>query len=100
MQDPNYPSSHIKHHRATKAEVALRREALFAIVSEMKPMTVRQVFYLASVRDIARKSETGYTKVPIDLAQMRCGSALPYGWLTNDTRWPGKPRMFSADHAA
>jgi hypothetical protein len=44
MQDPDYPSSHIKHDRATKAEVALRREALFAIVSEMKPMTVRQVF--------------------------------------------------------
>lgn len=53
-----YQTSHIKRHRSTKAEVAARRDALFEIVSAMKPMTVRQVFYQATVRDIVEKSET------------------------------------------
>jgi hypothetical protein len=50
-----------------KAEVELRREKLFEIVEAMKPMTVPQVFYQATVRDIVEKSEAGYTKVQTDL---------------------------------
>jgi hypothetical protein len=58
-----YEASHIKRGRATKAEVELRRQKLLSIVAEMQPMTVRQVFYQASVRGIVEKSEAGYTKV-------------------------------------
>jgi hypothetical protein len=45
----NYQASHIKRHRATKAEIEGRRSALFDIVANMRPMTVRQVFYQATV---------------------------------------------------
>lgn len=89
-----YPASHIKRHRSTKAEVEQRRDALFEIVSAMKPMTVRQVFYQATVRNIVEKSEAGYTKVQTDLVQMRRAGTLPYDWLADNTRWQRKPRTF------
>src|SRR5262249_57121730 len=49
-----------RRHRSTKAEVEARREKLLEIVEAMKPMTVRQVFYQATVRGIIEKSERGY----------------------------------------
>jgi hypothetical protein len=91
-----YPASHIRRHRATKAEVEHRRESLLATVTEMRPMTVRQVFYQASVRGIVGKSEAGYTKVQTDLVQMRRAGMLPYNWLADNTRWQRKPRTFSS----
>ena len=63
----SYQASQIKRHRATKAEVEERRDALFDIVADMQPMTVRQVFYQATVRGIVEKTEAGYAKVQTDL---------------------------------
>jgi hypothetical protein len=89
-----YQATHIKRHRATKVEVAARRQALFDIVADMQPMTVRQVFYQATVQDIIEKTEAGYTKVQTDLVQMRRSGLLPYDWLADNTRWQRKPRSF------
>lgn len=88
-------ASPIKRHRSTKAEVELRRNALIDIVSAMRPMTVRQVFYQATVRGIVEKSEAGYDKVQTDLVQMRRGGELSYTWLTDHTRYQRKPITFS-----
>lgn len=93
---PAYTASPIKRHRATKEEVEARRLDLFAIVAKMKPMTVRQVFYQATVRGIVEKSETGYAKVQTDLVQMRRAGELPYHWLADNTRWMRKPTTFSS----
>ena len=41
-------------------------------------MTVRQVFYQATVAGIVEKSEAGYNKVQTDLVQMRKAGSLPY----------------------
>ena len=46
---PLYQASPIKRLRSTKAEVEQRRAALLEIVAAQKPMTVRQVFYQATV---------------------------------------------------
>src|SRR4051794_2538414 len=91
-----YLASPIKRPRATKAEVERRRESLFDIVEAMKPMTVRQVFYQATVRAIVEKSEAGYKKVQNDLVLMRKAGELPYDWLADNTRWQRKPRTFSS----
>jgi hypothetical protein len=91
-----YQASPIKRQRATKAEVELRRLDLLRIVSEMKPMTVRQVFYQATVRGIVEKSEAGYNKVQTDLVNMRRAGSLPYDWLADNTRWQRKPDTFSS----
>ncbi len=88
-----YVASPIKpRQRSTRQQVDDRREALIAIVRAMHPMTVRQVFYQASVRGIVDKSEAGYAKVQTDLALLRRGGAMPYDWLADNTRWQRKPR--------
>jgi hypothetical protein len=91
-----YEASPIKRRRATKAQVEGRRGDLLEIISEMKPMTVRQVFYQATVRGIVEKSDAGYNKVQTDLVQMRRASVLPYDWLADNTRWQRKLRTFSS----
>ena len=100
MTAPAYQASPIRRHRSTKAEVESRREKLIEIVESMKPMTVRQVFYQATVRGIVEKSEAGYTKVQTDLVLMRRAGDLPYYWLADNTRWQRKPNTFSSpEHA-
>ena len=66
-----YQASHIKRLQASRAEVATRREALFSIIAAQQPMTVRQVFYQATVRGVVEKTETGYNKVQTDSRFMR-----------------------------
>jgi hypothetical protein len=90
----NYQASPIKRFRATKAAVEERRLALYDIVADMQPMTVRQVFYQATVKGIVEKTEAGYTKVQTDLVLMRKSGMLPYDWLADNTRWQRKPRSF------
>src|SRR6478609_2238384 len=62
----------------------------------MKPMTVRQVFYQATVAGIVEKSEAGYNKVQTDLVQMRKEGSLPYSWLADNTRWQRKPDTYDS----
>ncbi|MDW9921906.1 hypothetical protein GOB36_15340 [Sinorhizobium meliloti] len=90
-----YPTSQIKRGpRATKAEVESRRAALFSIVQQHRPMTVRQVFYQATVRGIIDKTEHGYLKIQDDLTKMRRAGTLPYGWLTDSTRMQRSPTTY------
>jgi hypothetical protein len=93
---PSYGASPIKRSRSTKAEVVARREALLAIVDAGQPMTVRQVFYQATVRDLVEKAESGYTKVQTDLTLMRRDGSLPYNWLADNTRWQLKRNTFDS----
>lgn len=98
--DAVYQASRIKRKRATKAEMLERWEALYGIVERQRPMTVRQVFYQATVLGVVEKTEVGYCKVQTDLANMRRPGHLPYGWLADSTRWQRKPRMFTGiEHA-
>src|SRR6202008_2544373 len=89
-----YAAGQIKRQRATKAEVNARRSALYEIIAEMHPMTVRQVFYQATVRHLVEKSEAGYDKVQTDLTKMRRAGQLPYDWLTDHTRYQRKPQSY------
>jgi hypothetical protein len=82
--------------RSTKIEVEERRLALRSIVYAMRPMTVRQVFYQATVAGIVEKSEAGYNKVQTDLVQMRRSRRLPYAFLADNTRWQRKPNTFDS----
>ena len=100
---PVYPSSQIKakrRFRSTKLQMTERRTKLYAIVADMQPMTVRQVFYQATVHNIVEKDEAGYGKVQTDLVAMRKAGQLPYGWIADNTRIQRRPNSFSSiDHA-
>jgi hypothetical protein len=91
-----YEASLIKRKRSTKEQVRSLRQELYDIVSAMRPMTVRQVFYQATVRGAVEKTEAGYSKVQRALAQMRKEGAMPYGWLADNTRWQRKPQSFGS----
>ena len=84
-----------KRNRATKAGVEQRRRAVFDIVEAMRPMTVRQVFYQATVHGLVEKAQSGYVKVRDDLTLMRRAGELPYSWLADNTRWQMKPDTFN-----
>jgi hypothetical protein len=91
-----YGASRIKRVRSTKAEVEERRGALVEILEDMRPMTVRQVFYQATVRGLVEKEESGYDKVQTDLTKLRRGGEIPYHWLADNTRWQRKPQTFDS----
>jgi hypothetical protein len=88
--------SPIKRLRATKAQVGARWTSLLQIVEQQRPMTVRQVFYQATVHNLVEKTEAGYRKVQHALAEMRRAGALPYHWIADNTRWQRKPTTFSS----
>lgn len=91
-----YEACPIKRLRSTKAQVGDRRAALVDIVAEQRPMTVRQVFYQATVQNLVEKTEAGYTKVQTDLVKMRQDGSLPYSWIADNTRWQRRPRTFNS----
>jgi hypothetical protein len=62
----------------------------------MRPMTVRQAFYQATVAGLVEKSEAGYSKVQVDLTVMRKMGILSYDWLADNTRWQRKPKSFGS----
>jgi hypothetical protein len=77
--------------RAGRIEMAERADALLAIIAEMQPMTVRQVFYQASVRGIVDKPEAGYNRVQRVLVDLRRSGRLPWDHIADNTRWQRRP---------
>ncbi len=82
--------------RATRDEMAERFAVLRTIVAELRPCTVRQVFYQATIRGVVEKTEAGYDRVQRALVAMRRNGSLPYGWIADNTRWQMKPRTWSS----
>jgi hypothetical protein len=76
-----------KRRRRTKAEMEALREALFEIVAENEPATVRGVFYLASSAGVVPKTENeGYRPVQRELLKMRREGLILWGWITDGSR--------------
>ena len=92
----SYAASPIKRGRATKAEMQDRRERLYDIVSEGQPMSVRHAYYRAVVAGLVSKDDSGYNKVQRALAEMRLEGELPFGWISDNTRWMRKPTTYNS----
>ena len=83
--------------RRTKAAVQAIRDAIYQIVEEYQPMTVRQVFYQLVTRGVIAKTEAEYkTTVCRLLVQMRRDGQLPFHWIADNTRWQRKPRTYGS----
>ena len=74
--------------RATKQEIKEREEFIYAYAEEHKPVTVRQLFYAATVSKIVgiTKDEAGYGKIQRIALQMRQKHTLPYNWIADYSR--------------
>ncbi len=76
-----------KRARRTKADMEALREALFEIVAENEPVTVRGAFYLASSPGVVPKTENeGYHPVQRELLKMRREGVIPWGWIPDGSR--------------
>src|SRR5690554_4000080 len=85
-----------KKSRRTKKEMEALRDGLFSIVEELKPVTVRHVFYQAVSRGLIEKTEKEYCNVVKRLlGAMRMGGRIPFGWISDNSRWMRKPNSYS-----
>lgn len=91
-----YASRSIKRHRRTKAEIEQLKDSLLAIVDDIRPATVRQVYYQAVSRGIIEKTEQAYQNDVVRLLTvMRLSRLLPFDAISDNTRWQRKPVTYS-----
>ena len=94
--DEIYAACLIKGSRATKLEMEARFEALKRIVREVRPCSVRQVYYQATVHGVVDKTDPGYDKVQRGLVDLRRAGEIPYRDITDNTRWQIKPTTYNS----
>jgi hypothetical protein len=89
-------ASPIKRHRASQDEMEIRARFLIHYAELQKPVTVRQLFYAATVAGIPgiEKSEHGYAKVQEQVLALRRAGRLSYGSIADSTRYVRKPQTF------
>jgi hypothetical protein len=80
--------------------MGVRRFAVFQLVEKMYPMTVRQVFYQATVTGLVEKTEAAYQRIQGDLTHLRRNKLIPYGWIVDSTRFMRKPKSFDSPKEA
>jgi hypothetical protein len=91
-----YRPSPIKRFRRTKAAIGDVRDAIFEVLTEANPQTVRQVFYALTVRGVIKKIEGEYKQTVIRLlTEMREAGVIPFDWIADNTRWMRKPSTYT-----
>jgi len=96
----SYGTSTARRSRRSKAEVEELEEAIYAVVAAEQPCTIRGVFYRIMSQGLVPKSEPGYRQVQNRVLLMRRAGDLPYGWISDGTRWRIKPTTWSGVDAA
>lgn len=86
----------IKRRRATVSEMEERARFLIDYANAHGPVTVRQLFYQATVHNLPSidKTEDGYNKVQAQVLNLRREGKLPYGKIADATRYMRRPRTF------
>jgi len=88
-------SRHTK--RRTRSEMDGIRAAIFDVLGETQPATVRQVYYQLVGRGVIAKTEAEYKSTVVRLLTvMRREREIPFGWIADNTRWMRKPPSFSS----
>ncbi|MGP9804503.1 hypothetical protein [Paracoccus sp. NSM] len=97
-----YQASPIKRRRATVDEMEDRARFLIDYAERHGPVTVRQLFYAATVAGVPGidKSEGGYAKVQVQVLDLRRAGRLPYHAISDSTRYMRKPRTYDGWEAA
>jgi hypothetical protein len=94
--DELYAACRTNGGRATKRQMAARLAALERIVETIKPCTVRQAFYQATVLGVVDKDEAGYDRVQRALVDLRRSKRIAYRSITDSTRWQIKPTTYDS----
>jgi hypothetical protein len=73
--------------RRSKAEIAAIKAAIYEVIRQDPPMTVRQTFYQLVVSGIIEKTEKEYQGTVIRLlTDMRLAGELPFDWIVDESR--------------
>jgi hypothetical protein len=95
MKKQTYRSSPTKPRR-TREDIQIIREALYSLLANSHPMTVRQIYYQMVTHQVIDKTEAEYKQTVCRLlALMRRQGIIPFGWIADNTRWMRKPRTFT-----
>lgn len=100
---PSYKASLLKadndnkRHRGSNEEMEFRARFLIAYASKHSPVTVRQLFYAATVAGLPgiQKDDNGYSAVQQQVLKLRRTGRMPYAHIADLTRWQRKPRTHS-----
>ena len=95
VTDELYGTSTVKRTRRTKAEIEELENAIYKLAGAEQPCTIRGVFYRVMSEGLVPKTENGYRQVQIRVLLMRRRGDIPYGWISDGTRWTVKPRTWS-----
>jgi hypothetical protein len=95
-----YGTSAIKRSRRTRAQIEDLETAIYDVAHAEKPCTIRGVFYRVMSMGLVPKTEAGYRQVQNRILLMRRRGDLPYGWISDGTRWRVKPETWSGVPAA
>jgi hypothetical protein len=89
-----YQAGPIKRERATKAEMEERATFLIAYAEAHGPVTVRQLFYASTIKELVEKTELGYAKIQAQVLKLRRERLLPYDNVADATRYMRKPLTY------
>lgn len=94
----SYVASPIKRQRATADDMEVRAAFLVAYAAEHGPVTVRQLYYAATVANMPgiEKDDRGYVKVQRQVLALRRAGRIPYSDIADSTRWMRLPRMHNS----
>lgn len=71
------------------------RSDLYEVTEEIQPASVRQIYYQMVSRGHIDKTEAAYKGTVCRLlADMRKAGEMPYGWITDNTRYMRKPTTY------
>jgi hypothetical protein len=94
-----YGAGTVKRVRRTKAELEEFRSQIYRLAEENRPCSCRQVYYLG-IGTLWDKDSGGsrrnYNKVVHELGVMREAGDLPWGWITDATRYRRIPTMYNS----
>lgn len=82
--------------RRTAEQIAALDVALAWITEQYDLMTVRQLYYRATVFGLVPKTEDGYNLVQRRATTIRRGELVPYSKFSDSTRWMRKPETWSS----
>lgn len=81
-----YRPSTLKRRRSN-AELAEIDDAIIQVLQDEHPATVRSVFYRVMSAGAVEKTENGYRLIGRQLLKLRRQDRIPYGWISDGTRY-------------
>jgi hypothetical protein len=68
-----------------------RYEAIYSIVAENQPTSIRFTYYTATTLGLVPKTQNGAAKIQRAVLKMRREGVLPWEWIVDTNRWMRKP---------